>query len=142
MLQPGQQIENYRIDSILGEGGMGTIYRATDVNLMRPVAVKVMHGNIAADPTFQARFLQAVSYTHLDVYKRQMQPHIVSGLVLVCQPKQSGNTLRVGQRICSSHGVTCLTGTNLIFATGIVRWIMQIRLLMTDINTLRQSVRT
>jgi hypothetical protein len=58
MLQPGQQIENYRIDSILGEGGMGTIYRATDVNLMRPVAVKVMHGNLAADPTFQARFLQ------------------------------------------------------------------------------------
>ena len=54
MLQPGQQIENYRIDSILGEGGMGTIYRATDVNLMRPVAVKVMHGNLAADPTFQA----------------------------------------------------------------------------------------
>ena len=58
MLQPGQQIENYRVDSILGEGGMGTIYRATDVNLMRPVAVKVMHGNLAADPTFQARFLQ------------------------------------------------------------------------------------
>ena len=58
MLQPGQQIENYRIDAILGEGGMGTIYRATDVNLMRPVAVKVMHGNLAADPTFQGRFLQ------------------------------------------------------------------------------------
>ena len=58
MLQPGQQIENYRIDSVLGEGGMGSIYRATDVNLMRPVAVKVMHGNLAADPTFQARFLQ------------------------------------------------------------------------------------
>ncbi|MCL4804857.1 MAG: serine/threonine protein kinase [Anaerolineae bacterium] len=58
MLQPGQQIENYRIDSVLGEGGMGTIYRATDVNLMRPVAVKVMHGNLADDPTFQGRFLQ------------------------------------------------------------------------------------
>lgn len=58
MLQPGQQIENYRIDSVIGEGGMGTIYRATDVNLMRPVAVKVMHGNLADDPTFQGRFLQ------------------------------------------------------------------------------------
>jgi len=58
MLHPGQQIENYRIDAVLGEGGMGTIYRATDVNLMRPVAVKVMHGNLAADPSFQSRFLQ------------------------------------------------------------------------------------
>jgi serine/threonine protein kinase len=58
MLQPGQQIENYRIDDVLGEGGMGTIYRATDVNLMRPVAVKVMHSNLVAEPSFQGRFLQ------------------------------------------------------------------------------------
>jgi serine/threonine protein kinase len=58
MLQPGQQIETYRIDGVIGEGGMGTIYRATDVNLMRPVAVKVMHGELAEDPAFQDRFLQ------------------------------------------------------------------------------------
>lgn len=57
MLQPGQHIENYRIDEVIGEGGMGAIYRATDVNLMRPVAVKVMHGELADDPAFQERFL-------------------------------------------------------------------------------------
>ncbi len=57
MIQVGQQIENYRIDSIIGQGGMGTIYRATDVNLMRPVAVKVMHSELADDPAFQERFL-------------------------------------------------------------------------------------
>lgn len=58
MIQPGREIENYRIDGVIGEGGMGAIYRATDVNLMRPVAVKVMHGELAEDPTFQGRFLQ------------------------------------------------------------------------------------
>ena len=58
MIQPGQQIENYRIDGVIGEGGMGTIYRATDVYLMRPVAVKVMHQELAEDVTFQSRFLQ------------------------------------------------------------------------------------
>ena len=58
MIQTGQQIENYRIDGVIGEGGMGSIYRATDVNLMRPVAVKVMHGELAQDPAFQSRFLQ------------------------------------------------------------------------------------
>ncbi len=58
MIQSGQQIENYRIDGLISEGGMGAIYRATDVNLMRPVAVKVMHGNLADDPAFQGRFLQ------------------------------------------------------------------------------------
>jgi serine/threonine protein kinase len=57
-LQPSQQIENYRIDAVISEGGMGAIYRATDVNLMRPVAVKVMHSDLAADPSFQERFLQ------------------------------------------------------------------------------------
>jgi serine/threonine protein kinase len=58
MIQPGQQIENYRIDGVIGQGGMGTIYRATDVNLMRPVAVKVMHNELAEDQAFQDRFLQ------------------------------------------------------------------------------------
>ena len=58
MIEPGQQIENYRIDGVLGQGGMGTIYRATDVNLSRPVAMKVMHGELAADPAFQDRFHQ------------------------------------------------------------------------------------
>jgi eukaryotic-like serine/threonine-protein kinase len=57
-LKPGQQIENYRIDGVISEGGMGAIYRATDANLMRPVAVKVMHSDLAADPSFQDRFLQ------------------------------------------------------------------------------------
>lgn len=58
MIQPGREIENYRIDGVIGKGGMGTIYRATDVNLMRPVAVKVMHAELAEDPAFQGRFLQ------------------------------------------------------------------------------------
>ena len=58
MLEPGRLIEHYRIDGVLGQGGMGTIYRATDVNLMRPVAVKVMHAGLAEDPAFQERFQQ------------------------------------------------------------------------------------
>lgn len=62
-LQPGQHIEHYRIDGVISEGGMGAIYRATDLNLMRPVAIKVMHSNLAADPAFQDRFLQEARAT-------------------------------------------------------------------------------
>lgn len=58
MLQPGQQIEIYRIDDVISEGGMGTVYRATDVNLMRPVAVKVMHGELSGDPAFRIDFFR------------------------------------------------------------------------------------
>jgi eukaryotic-like serine/threonine-protein kinase len=54
----GRTIKNYRIDAVLGQGGMGTVYRATDTQLLRPVALKVMHPNFAIQPEFQQRFLQ------------------------------------------------------------------------------------
>lgn len=46
----------YQIESLLGQGGMSTVYRATDPNLHRPVAIKLIHSHLAADPTFVIRF--------------------------------------------------------------------------------------
>lgn len=54
----GRQIKHYKIEAILGQGGMGTVYRATDMQLLRPVAFKVMHPNFAIQTEFQQRFLQ------------------------------------------------------------------------------------
>lgn len=54
----GQTLGNYRIEAQLGAGGMGEVYRAVHVRLDRPAAIKVLHANQAADPTFQARFLR------------------------------------------------------------------------------------
>ncbi|MBX3060145.1 MAG: protein kinase [Anaerolineae bacterium] len=54
----GQQIDQYRIEALLGEGGMGAVYRARDVHLNRLVALKIMKQSLARQPEFQQRFLQ------------------------------------------------------------------------------------
>ena len=48
----------YRLVELLGQGGMATIYRATDAQLGREVAVKVLHPEYGRDPDFVARFKQ------------------------------------------------------------------------------------
>lgn len=53
----GQVLGNrYRIDEILGQGGMSAVYKAYDPNLRRVVAVKMIHTHLADDPKFLVRF--------------------------------------------------------------------------------------
>lgn len=54
----GKQIAHYRIDSLLGGGGMGDVYLAFDLKLHRQVAMKVMHVHLGRQEKFQARFKQ------------------------------------------------------------------------------------
>ena len=46
----------YRIDAPLGQGGMSAVYKATDPNLKRVVAVKLIHSHLSTDPSFVQRF--------------------------------------------------------------------------------------
>ena len=48
----------YRLESLLGDGGMGTVYRAYDLNLDRQVAIKLMHAHFARRAEFRARLNQ------------------------------------------------------------------------------------
>lgn len=47
----------YRIEALVARGGMATVYKATDTRLDRPVALKIMHAELAADDEFVARFI-------------------------------------------------------------------------------------
>lgn len=46
----------YRIDQMLGQGGMSAVYRAYDPNLKRDVAIKLVHSHLSNDPEFVKRF--------------------------------------------------------------------------------------
>jgi serine/threonine-protein kinase len=56
MLTIGSQIGVFRIDSLLGVGGMGEVYRARDTKLNRDVAIKILPPAFANDPDRLARF--------------------------------------------------------------------------------------
>lgn len=57
-LAEGTTLAHYSVRSVLGSGGMGTVYLAEDTALDRPVALKVLRAEIAGDPDFVERFVR------------------------------------------------------------------------------------
>ncbi|MCA2207374.1 serine/threonine-protein kinase [Nocardia rosealba] len=55
-LRAGDIFAGYRIERVLGSGGMGSVYAAGHPRLPRLVALKLLHSSFAADPVFRARF--------------------------------------------------------------------------------------
>jgi serine/threonine protein kinase len=89
-LAPGTLLGHYRIDGVLGRGGIGTVYRATDTKLNRPVAIKFLTAAVA-DADARRRFKQeaetasALNHPHIvtvyDVGEHDGRQYIVSELV-------------------------------------------------------------
>lgn len=93
----GKTIQHFRVDRLLGEGGMGAVYQATDINLQRQVALKVMHANLSRQEQFQKRFLQearaAASLDHPGIVRVLAFDQVDGNLILVME-LVSGGSLR------------------------------------------------
>jgi serine/threonine-protein kinase len=70
---PGITLGSYRIDSVLGEGGMGVVYKAYDTLLNRPVALKVLSPRLLRNRDFLHRFR-----TEAQAQARLNSPNVVT----------------------------------------------------------------
>jgi hypothetical protein len=93
----GRTLGRYRLETLLGRGGMADVWRATDTKLARTVAVKVIHATYAEDPQFTERFLRearvVASLEHpniLPVYDFGDE----GGIPFLVMPHLAGGTLR------------------------------------------------
>src|SRR5262245_57444833 len=87
-LESGVKIGPYRIDVLIGTGGMGEVYRARDTKLGRDVAVKVLPAPFMAEPERLARFqrearlLAALNHPHIAAIFGFEEADGVSALIL------------------------------------------------------------
>lgn len=88
----------YRIVEKIGEGGMGTVYRATQEPVERPVAIKVLRPNLCDDPAAVKRFFHEAK-----AISKLRHPHTVTlydfgqsheGLLYIAMEYMAGNSLR------------------------------------------------
>jgi len=87
-LESGRMFGPYRIEKLIGAGGMGEVYRARDTKLGREVAIKVLPATFTADPERRARFdrearaLAALNHPHIAVIYGVEEGDGLPGLVL------------------------------------------------------------
>ena len=105
--------KTYRIDQLLGRGGMGAVYRAHDMTLDRDVAIKVMHPHLSDDPDFRARFLQearAIAAPRTPRHRRSVRLWEDLGLLYIVMDFVPGQTLQNWlKRLASEREIVALS---------------------------------
>ncbi|MBN8524475.1 MAG: serine/threonine protein kinase [Planctomycetes bacterium] len=76
-IPPGTELFGYRLEGVLGRGGMGTVYKATQLSLQRPVAVKVLGGRFARNPALAEDFLKEARSTARVTHQNLVMVHDV-----------------------------------------------------------------
>jgi serine/threonine protein kinase len=97
MLHVGDQVGGYRIEGVLGHGGMGVVYEARQLALNRKVALKLLAPQLGMDPSFKERFRQEgriqAAIDHPNIVTVYEAGEIEEGLYFVMRLIQ-GSTLK------------------------------------------------
>jgi serine/threonine protein kinase len=100
-LTSGTGVAGYRVERLLGRGGMGAVYLAEDTSLGRKVALKLLGPELAADERFRERFLResklAASLDH-------------RGIVPIYQAGESDGTLFIAMRYVEGSDLRTVLG--------------------------------
>jgi serine/threonine protein kinase len=99
MYLPGAVLGPYRLESVLGAGGMGEVYRATDIRLHRTVAVKLLRGRGSLDPALRA-----------SVYSSELAAGTIHGFLLADVLADLPRSVR--QKSCSPFRTVVRFGSN------------------------------
>ena len=82
-LAAGESVAGYVVETLVGRGGMGEVYRARDERLERPVALKLLLRSLADDERFRERMLResrlAASLDHPNVSRSTRPERRTSG---------------------------------------------------------------
>ena len=93
----GQNLKHYRIDAALGQGGMGVVYRAQDLKLQRPIALKLLAPQLVQDAERRKRFFQearaAARITHPAI-AQIYDVDEVEGTIFIAMELVEGSTVR------------------------------------------------
>ncbi|MEJ7608230.1 MAG: hypothetical protein WKF37_18670, partial [Bryobacteraceae bacterium] len=65
LMQSGTRLGPYQIESKLGEGGMGEVFRAVDTRLARPVAIKIVNQQFRARFGRETRAISSLNHPHI-----------------------------------------------------------------------------
>ena len=109
-LEAGTQLAGYEITGILGQGGMGVVYEATQLSLNRTVALKVLASHLGDDILFRERFVRegqiqaGIEHSHIvTVYEAGTSDHgFFIAMRLIRGPEPQGHD-RVARARPGSH---------------------------------------
>jgi hypothetical protein len=95
---PGSVVAGrFRVDALLGEGGMATVYRVTDLATSRPLALKLLRAELCAIPEAASRFRREgellQSFTHPGIVRVETFGALEDGALFLAMELLAGETL-------------------------------------------------